>query len=146
MRWPFVSRRAYEAVCADRERIRGERNQFEQDRNTARAAMRTAARQFADADATNRRLMGRNLELGRRLSQLTESDPAYAARLELRVARLKRVVVRIWAAGHAEYLRADRLQKRLDDAVGLGSDGIADSRVWQPGYVEPKPASKAVSS
>lgn len=33
---PFVSRRVYEAVCADRERIRGERDQFAKDRDVQR--------------------------------------------------------------------------------------------------------------
>ena len=33
---PFVSRRVYDAVCADRERIRGERDQFAKDRDAQR--------------------------------------------------------------------------------------------------------------
>lgn len=54
--WPFNTRRErrleaeLDAVKADRERIRGERNQFEQDRNAAKAAAKTAARQFVEAD------------------------------------------------------------------------------------------------
>jgi len=140
MRWPFVLRSRYEteleAVNADRERLRGERNQFLDDRNAARAAARTAARQFAEADAANRRLEARNLELGRRVSALAESDLEYAAHLERRVARLKKVGKRIVAAWAREQKRADHLQQRLDDAVGL-STTIVDSGRWQPGY---KPA------
>ncbi|MFC8832308.1 hypothetical protein ACFT8V_03800 [Streptomyces griseoincarnatus] len=142
MRWPFVLRSRHEAeleaVNADRERLRGERNQFLDDRNAARAAARTAARQFAESDAANRRLEARNLELGRRVSALAESDLEYAARLERRVARLKKVGKRIVAAWAREQRRAEHLQERLDDAVGL-STTIVDSGRWQPGY---KPAPK----
>ena len=138
MKLPFVSRAAYEAVCADRERIRGERDQFAKDRDAQRYTGRLAARRFAEADATNRRLNGRLLELGRRVSRLTEADPDYAAALENRVARLRTVGKRILTAYVAEKRRADRLQARVDDAVGLHYGHIEDSRKWQPGYQKPK--------
>lgn len=54
--WPFKTRRErhlqaeLDAVKADRERIRGERTQFAEDRDAYKAAAATAARQFADAD------------------------------------------------------------------------------------------------
>lgn len=60
MKWPFVSRREHDAVLADRERIRGERNQFAADRDTYREAARTASRLAdagpADIDAWERAL------------------------------------------------------------------------------------------
>ena len=130
-------------VKADRERIRSERDEFEENCNAAQAAAKTAARQFAEADAANRRLHGRNLELGQRVSQLAESDPEYAAQLERQVADLqKRLDVANsrptdshWRAeARRERDRADRLQKRLDDAVGLAPGGILNSAPWQPGY------------
>jgi hypothetical protein len=46
------------------------------------------------------------------------------------------------AAARAEKSRADHLQARLDDAVGLGAARPLDSRTWQPGYVAPKPDRK----
>ncbi|MFI1371299.1 hypothetical protein ACH4UY_04715 [Streptomyces longwoodensis] len=98
-------------------------------------------RQNAELDAANRRLADRNLELGRRLSQHTEADPQYAAQLEQRVERLKQVGVRILAAWHAEQRRADRLQQRLDDAVGLKPGLIRDSGSWQPANQPAKEAS-----
>lgn len=132
MRWPFVSRRAYEAVCADRERIRGERNQFEKDRNAARSSMRTAARKFADADAVNRRLMGRNLELGRRLSQLGEADPVHLASLEARLDRALAACARYLDALWTKQRLTGALQARLDDAVGLNDPAIdAAGRRWR---------------
>ena len=128
MKWPFVSRRRYDAVYADRERLRGERNQFRDDRDAALAAARTAARQLVEADAANRRLHGRNLELGRQVSALAESDMDYAAQLERRVARLKKVGKRIVAAWAREQKRADHLQQRLDNACGLNSPAVEAGR------------------
>ncbi|MBQ0974517.1 hypothetical protein KBZ00_25815 [Streptomyces sp. RK31] len=135
MRWPFVSRSRYEAeleaVNADRERLRGERNQFLDDRNAARAAARTAARQFAEADAANRRLEARNLELGRRVTALAESDLEYAAQLERRKTSLEKAGRRILAAWRREQKRADHLQQRLDNACGLNSPAVEAGRHWQ---------------
>ena len=136
--WPFVPRSEYEAVLADRERIRGERDQFAKDRDAQRHTARLAARQFAESDATNRRLNGRLIELGRRLSRLTESDPQYAASLEQRLARALRACAGYRAQLVAEGRRIRRLQARIDDAVGLHYGHIEDSRKWQPGYQKPK--------
>lgn len=115
------------------------------ERDTARAGQATAEfnreqilRQLAEADAANRRLHGRNLELGRQVSALAESDLEYAAHLERRKTSLEKAGHRILAAWRREQKRADHLQQRLDDAVGL-STTIVDSGRWQPGY---KPAPK----
>lgn len=179
--WPFTTRRErqlqaeLDAVTADRERIRGERNQFAKDRDTARYNREQILRQLAGEEAANVRLHGRILELGRRNSELTESDPKYAAQLERRVARLRKVIARLYAGGHAEKLRADRLQKRLDDAareaadgewrgrarraekrvahlekeldnaLGMPASGIMTSAPWQPGYQDPKPDKQVAS-
>lgn len=120
----------------DRQRDRAENALAEAA--TAKFNRGQALHQLADAGAANRRLMGRNLELGKRLSALTESDPEYAARLERRVSRLLKAVIRVGAIAVAERRRADHLQQRLDDAVGIPKAGIRDSARWQPGYVDPK--------
>ena len=119
MKLPFVSRRRYTrdlAVIEDKRR--------------------RLARWLAEQQAANRRLDGRNLELGRRVSQLAESDPGYAADLERQLAEARKEL-------DAEKTRADHLQKRLDDAVGLTKNGVQDSAMWQPGYVAPKPKASA---
>lgn len=138
----FVSRRRYDAELGLArlllEEAREQRDNARDGRAEFKTAAQTAARQFADADATNRRLMGRNLELGRRLTSLTEADPEYAARLERRVARLLNVAARLHAGRHAAMVRADHLQQRYDDACGLPAGRITDSSRWQPGYQEPK--------
>ena len=138
----FVTRRRYEdELAAAKHEIRRQRERAEaaeEKASTAEFNREQILRQLAEADATNRRLHGRNLELGRQVSALAESDLEYAAHLERRVARLKKVGKRIVAAWAREQKRADHLQQRLDDAVGL-STTIVDSGRWQPGY---KPAPK----
>ncbi|PWG13939.1 hypothetical protein DF268_08730 [Streptomyces sp. V2] len=76
-------------------------------------------------------MAGRNLELGRRLSTLAEADPEYTAALDRRVTRLRTVGTRLLAALTAEQHRADRLQVRLDQALGLDSVHVLDGRRWQ---------------
>ena len=39
----------------------------------------------------------------------------------------------------------ERLRKELDNACGRPPGGLLDSAVWQPGYVAPKPDTKAAS-
>lgn len=124
----------------DRQRRRAER--AEDAKNTAVYNREQILRQLAEATAANRRLHGRNLELGKRNSALTEADPEYAGRLEQRVARLVKAVARVGAIAVAERRRADHLQQRHDDAVGIPKAGIRDSARWQPGYVEPKTDAK----
>jgi chromosome segregation ATPase len=142
MRFPFVLRSRHDAdiaaLNADRDRLRRERDNALTEQAAFQHTARLAARQFANADATNRRLNGRLLELGRRLSRLTESDPQYAASLEQRLARALRACAGYRAELAAEGRRVRRLQARVDDAVGLHYGHIEDSRKWQPGYQKPK--------
>jgi uncharacterized protein YhaN len=118
------------------------RAETDQQRRRAEAAEGRAAtaefnreqvlHQLAEADAANRRLHGRNLELGERLSALAESDPDHLAALEQQLANVRRELA-------AEKKRVERLQRRYDDAVGLTRSGIQDSSRWQPGYQKPTP-------
>lgn len=114
MRLPFASRSAYDAVCADRDRLRRRAETAEGHTATAVYNRKQTLRQNAELDAANRRLEGRLLELGRRLAAFAESDPEYAARLERRVARLLVVGARLLAAYTVEKQRADRLASHLD--------------------------------
>lgn len=176
--WFISSRRHREELAAARAetaRLRGERDEALKQRKTAVFNREQILRQLAGEEAANVRLHGRILELGRRNSELTESDPEYAAQLERRVARLRKVIARLYAGGHAEKLRADHLQKRLDDAareaadgewrgrarraekrvahlekeldnaLGMPASGIMTSAPWQPGYQDPKPDKQVAS-
>ncbi|MFB8772146.1 hypothetical protein [Streptomyces broussonetiae] len=92
---------------------------------------RRLARWLAEEKTANRRLHDRTVELGRRLTSLAESDPEYAAQLEHRVTRLRTVGARVLAAYHRERRRANGLQARLDDALGLNTSGVLAGRNWQ---------------
>lgn len=98
---------------------------------TARYNREQVVRQLAEASAANDRLWGRNLELGRRISSLTEADPEYAARLERRVSRLLAVAGRLFLARREEKQRADHLQQRLDDVFGLNTSPVTKGATWQ---------------
>ncbi|MFD8254972.1 hypothetical protein [Streptomyces werraensis] len=132
------------AARSEQERLRIRAERAESRAKTAEYNREQLLRQLAEADAANRRLHGRVEELGRRVSVLAESDLEYAAQLERRKTSLEKAGHRILAAWAREQRRADHLQQRLDDAVGLTSKGIQDSSRWQPGY-KPAPKPEAAS-
>jgi hypothetical protein len=125
------------AVKAETDRQRRRAETAEGHAATAVFNRKQVLRQLADADADNRRLAGRNLELGKRISTLTEADPEYAAGLERRVTRLRTVGKRILAAYKAERQRADRLVSYLDDgdlrAIKTWEQRIEAHNGWKPG-------------
>lgn len=126
MRWPFVSRARYEALEADRERIRGERDQFLKDRNAAQAATEKAAALFTRADEALAAVSKTNARLTEELAEArAQADDSQVGRLRAELKREQRSV--------------GEWQKKYYDAVGLGPGRIEDSRSWQPGYQAPKP-------
>ncbi|MFI8301514.1 hypothetical protein ACIGCZ_37025 [Streptomyces nigra] len=143
MRVPFVWRRTAEATeQAWKDRVEYWRERAESaERNhaTKENALRTAARQFSG-------LFDQHQQLTRDHARLTAQTPAFddgAARTAAeRIAHLQSEVTRARAEAATETRRADRLQQRLDDAVGLGPRGIANSGPWQPGYRKPKEDAK----
>jgi len=143
----LITRRRYE------EELAAAKSEIQRQRRAAKAAEARAVtaefnrgqllRQLGEADAANQRLTGRNRALGQRLDQHTESAPADVAHLKSRVDRLRQIVSRLLEERRQEQRRADRLQRRLDDAVGLTPRQIVDSSVWQPGYQKPTPKGAA---
>jgi len=95
MGWPFVSRSRYDAVYADRERVRGERDQFLKDRKAAQASARTAARQYDEAGAViaclEKKLAGQDQPA------TAAPDDARTAALEAEVADLRKRLARAQA-------------------------------------------------
>lgn len=85
-----MSRSRYDAVVADRERLRSERNQFLTDRNAAQAAARSAAEKFTHADD--------ELAATRIVNSCLTDD-----------------IVKLRKQLDEAHAHADRLQKRLDD-------------------------------
>ncbi|HEY9353732.1 MAG TPA: hypothetical protein VIP28_10790 [Nocardioides sp.] len=142
MRFLFVLRSRHavdiKALNADRDRLRRRAETAEKAKATAEFNRLQVLEQNSVLHAANQRLSGRNLELGRRVSRLTEADPEYAAQLEQQVAELREALSQARTEARAEKRRADVLQRRLDDAVGLHYGHIEDSRKWQPGYQKPK--------
>lgn len=129
MKWPFVSRRRYEAdldaVKADRERIRGERDQFKQDRDAFKRAAESVSEKYTDTCIAN--------------ECLTHDLDAVRERLaEVEAASCDTAAAQWQAQARRERKRADALQKAYDDAVGLKPRGVEDSSRWQPGYKVPE--------
>lgn len=154
MRWPFVSRRRHERELeyanADRERLRGERNQFADDRDAFKAAVETAARQFEEADeqlaAARKRIAAYGVR--RTVSDVLEEhdvhrkaladalgDQKYHLNWDQLIAEVQRLhgACEAWAVDHAaEKRRADlaararaELAQRLDV---LQAAHVADTR------------------
>ncbi|MFJ2675080.1 hypothetical protein [Streptomyces sp. NPDC087525] len=62
-----------------------------------------------------------------------------------RIARMARAVARLSAALTTQTRRADRLQQRLDSALGLDSPAVADGALWQQHRTDkPKPGPSGV--
>lgn len=124
MKWPLVTRRSYDDLNTRYQQALDATAKARDERNAFRTAAATSARQFAEADATNRRLEGRLLELGRRNAELAESDPEYAADLEQQLAAARAELA-------AEKKRGDHLQRRLDGALGLEDPAVLAGQNWQ---------------
>lgn len=130
-KWPLVTRSRYDALAADRERLRGERDQFAKDRDAQRAVARKAARQFTSADEelielrlVNDRLTDANLAVARRLTRALRACARYRAALNKTATE--------WMTECQKHAtRADRLQRRLDDSLGLNTAAIALGETWQ---------------
>lgn len=122
----LISSRRHDAEMADLrqqlEHLRTARNEARDERNVFRTAAQTSSRQLVAADAALRRVHGRNVELGRRLSPAAVGG---------RLARAVRACARYRAALAAETRRADRLQARLDDATGLDDPRVLAGARWQ---------------
>lgn len=131
LRWPCVSAEWADNLTAQNERLRDERDDAYKARDTAVFNRTQVLRQLAEADAANRRLAGRNLELAVRLSAYAESDPEYLASLEKRLARALRAVVRYRTGLDDAQRRADGAQKTLDVFLGLDHPAVAAGVTWQ---------------
>lgn len=144
MSWlPFVTRRRHNDLQATANHLRSRAETAEQNAGTAVFNREQILLQNAILDSANRRLEGRVLELGRRISRLTEADPEYTVRLEQRVARLRAVGVRILAAYAAERQRADQAAALVnaDDrkAVEAWEQRAKTADAWTPGEWEARP-------
>lgn len=116
----LVTRRRYlrdlAAERAETRRVKQVKDNFWQERDAALAAARTAARQFAEADAANKRLAGRNRALQERLEQRQDyAEAEYAVQLERRLYRLTKGTARWMAALWAERAESTKLARQVDE-------------------------------
>ncbi|WP_318196877.1 hypothetical protein [Streptomyces sp. MCL20-2] len=112
-----VSRRKYNALAADYERIREQRDEAQRNVRAMQTATRTAAGQFTAADDTLNRV---------RLARLAD-----AIRYTGRITRLVRIVARLRTEVAAAERRAARVQAQYDNAVGLDNPTLDLGAHWQ---------------
>lgn len=146
---------------ADRERIRGERNQFAEDRDAFKYAAEASAEKFTDISIVNECLTSDLAEARERLTEygirrtvpdVLEEHDVHRKELADALGDHKRhlnwgqliaeVVVLAKAAGewmadyNAEKKRADHLQKRLDQYLGLDAPPVLAKTRRQPPAVK----------
>ncbi len=159
MSWLPVSRRRYREDLADA-RAEANRQRERAEKADARAeteveARRTITRQHAELDAANIRLTGHVQALGKRVLEAQVAagfNPAAAKKTAERIAALQKAAAegrdeaaKARAEAKRDRQRVKHLEKELDNACGMPPGGLLDSAVWQPGYVAPKPDTKAAS-
>ena len=139
MKLPFVWRRTAEAnEQAWKERVdywRGRAETAERSLATEVHVSRITAKQFSDLFDQHQQLTHQHAAL---IAQPAGFDTGKARVAAERIARLQRAVARARSERTTEARRANRLQQRLDDAVGLTPGHITSSGRWQPGYQKPK--------
>ncbi|RYJ29390.1 hypothetical protein CU044_2131 [Streptomyces sp. L-9-10] len=117
----WISRTRYTDMRAQIERLVDQRDDARRDA----AAHLSAARRTA----------ARNTHLSEQLQD--------AMGYERRIVRMTRAAARLSAALTTQTRRADRLQQRLDAALGLDSPAIADGALWQQHRTDkPEPGPK----
>lgn len=112
-----VSRRKHDALAADYERIREQRDEAQYTVRAMQSATRTAAGQFTAADDELLRV---------RLAKLAD-----AIRYTGRIARLVRIVARLRAEVAAADRRTAQVQAAYDNAVGLDAPALDHGAQWQ---------------
>jgi hypothetical protein len=141
MRWPYVWRKtAEDEVAVWKAEAGRQRRRAEQAERTAKSEVanrRTIAELYADlCDSHGLPVPVDPNHPDRQRAQQTMArfDQEQARKAADRIARLRKGVAAAREEAAAERHRADQLQGRLDDAVGLKPFRIEDSRWYQPGY------------
>jgi len=122
MRMPFITRLRHDceiaALTEDRERIRGERNQFLEDHKAMRTAARTAARQFEDADRAYKQAAAENVRLAGQLRALADESKAVDALAEHDIHR-KTLAVALGMDPETGWARLTAEAEKLRKAAGV---------------------------
>ncbi|MGW3025820.1 hypothetical protein [Streptomyces sp. NPDC001221] len=117
MRWPFVSRARYDDALTEAAGLRrrvlnteDRHDEVEDERRRLAGQYAALEEQYVGACIVNECLTS---DLAKARTQPAENSEDWQTRYE------------------DEKRRADRLQRRLDDALGLNTSQIADGRLWQ---------------
>ena len=122
------------AVYAEAARWRKRVQAAEERAKTAERNQQSIARNQGVLVDQYRQVIDRNRALGEQLeaAQVANGfDRAGAQKTAKRIKRLREAVAKARGEASAETRRADLLQSRLDDAVGLNSPAVAAGDGWQ---------------
>ena len=138
MRWPLVWRSRHERDLADAKaeitRQRSLREAAEERAETAVFNQQEMARNQGGLLDEHRRVVARNRALCTQLeaAQVANGfDRAGAQKTANRIKRLREAVAKARGEVATETHRADQLQSRLDDALGLNHPAVAAGDGWQ---------------
>lgn len=149
MRLPFVSRARHDAAVA---RLEAVRDQLARDLAACEKELAVVSEKWTDTAIVNDCLTEDIVKLRAQLADSRQVESALAAQIhvmaghELPPETGLNPMADVIRERDAEKQRADRLQRQLDDAVGLPPGRVEDSSRWQPGYQQPKPATKEATS
>jgi hypothetical protein len=136
--WPFIWRKTADAELAVWKERASERLQraktAERAAATEASAKRTIAALYADLCDSHGLPMPVDPDYPDRqqaVQAMAAFDEAQARKAADRIARLQKAVARGRVEAASERRRADGLQARLDDAVGLNTPKIAAGSDWQ---------------
>lgn len=117
-----VSRRKYDDLQTRYKNLADNHEELKEELTSSRRALLRLSGQYTHL-----------LETGEPMPMFSQPS-----RVQQRITDLEGRLDEALAACRAAERRAEHLQKRLDDAVGLPVGRIEDSRPWQPAYQDPK--------
>jgi chromosome segregation ATPase len=143
-----TSRTARARIRARDERI-GEllqqRDTARKERDAFKYAAEQAAEKYTDTAIVNDCLTEDLVKVREQLVETRQVEGALARQIHEMAQPVEPTgeeldeITRLTRELDSERKRADRLQRKYDDAVGLKRSGIEDSGRWQPGYKTPNP-------
>jgi hypothetical protein len=109
---------------ADVARLRTQRDTALKNAATWKGVAERASEMFTDTSLVNDRLTDANLAVSRRLTRALRACARYRA-------ALNKTATEWMTECQAHALRADRLQRRLDDSLGLNTAPVVLGETWQ---------------
>ncbi|MDX3520769.1 hypothetical protein [Streptomyces scabiei] len=148
MRLPLIRRAWHDATVA---RLAAVRDQLAKDLAAAEAELAGVSEKYTDTAIVNDCLTEDLAKVRKQLADSQQVEGALAAQIHVLVGHDLppetglNPMADVIRERDAEKKRADRLQRQLDDAVGLAGRIPEDSSRWQPGYQQPKPNKESAS-